>query len=248
VSSDEISGGFLNRHLIIRGGSRPALREREDGSWKLPDRLRDELKEMYRPPSGLKGILEKSMDEEDDNENIDDEPFDPEIKMAWGSGAKEIWFDIDAELLKETDPLRIDLFARVGEMTVRLATIVAFGRGSRTVDKVDMEWARALVKESTEGLHRDVLKYSINMQDFPGLCQRILELAYANFAKTKDRFIKRRLISRGCTNFLKKGADLKAALDHLVAAERLEFACRPAKGDKGGRSSDGYVLLEDDDD
>jgi hypothetical protein len=234
VSSKEISGGFLNRHLILRGDDRPKLRDRASDSWKLPGKLRDELREMYRPPR-VKVILDEKLD--DDHEDIDDEPFDPEIEMVWGIGAKQVWTDLVKELEEETDSVRRDLFARVGEMTIRFATIVAFGRHSMTVDRADMEWARALVMESAEGLHRDVLKYTVDMQDFPGLCQRIMELA------TPDRWISDRDLNRGCQNYLKKGADLDAALKHLVNAERLRREVRGG-GPKGGRSSPGFALCD----
>jgi hypothetical protein len=122
-------------------------------------------------------------------------------------------------------------------MTIRFATIVAFGRHSLTVDRADMEWARALVMESAEGLHRDVLKYTVDMQDFPGLCQRIVELA------TPSRWISTRDLKRRCQNYLKKGGDLEAAIKHLVDAERLKEEVRGG-GSKGGRSSPGFALLD----
>jgi hypothetical protein len=62
VSSREISGGFLNRHLILRGDDRPAVRERAPDSWKLPQGLKEELKGFYRPrpkPPVLDAVLSK---------------------------------------------------------------------------------------------------------------------------------------------------------------------------------------------
>jgi len=78
---------------------------------------------------------------------------------------------------------------------------------------------------------------NVDMQDFPGVCQRIMELA------TKDRWISVRDLNRGCQNFLKKGGDLGAALDYLVKAERLRVEVRGG-GPKGGRPSDGYALCD----
>jgi hypothetical protein len=239
VSSKEISGGFLNRHLILRGDDRPALRERAPDSWKLPPGLKEELKSFYRPrqkPSVLDTDVSK-IKKPEEQEDEDDKAFDPEIEMGWGAGAKQLWIDLDAGLQKETDNLRRELFARVGEMTIRFATIVAFGRHSLTVDRGDMEWASRLVMESAEALHRDVLKYTVDMQDFPGVCQRILELA------APHRWISTRDLNRGCLNYLKKGADLGAALDFLVKAERLRVEVRGG-GPKGGRPSSGYALCD----
>jgi hypothetical protein len=157
--------------------------------------------------------------------------------MGWGPGAKQIWIDLDERLQKETDNLRRELFARVGEMTIRFATIVAFGRHSLIVDRGDMEWAARMVLQSAEALHHDVLKYTVDLQDFPGVCQRIVELA------TPHRWISTRELKRGCLNFLKKGGDLDAAIKYLVDAERLRYEIRGG-GPKGGRSSPGYALCD----
>jgi hypothetical protein len=136
--------------------------------------------------------------------------------MAWGVGAKQVWTDLISQLREEPDDLRRNLFARVGEITIRIATIIAFGRGSLTVDQTDMEWARALTLESAESLHRDVLKYTVDMQDFPGLCQKILKLIAAN-----GGWMSKRDLRRGCQNLLKKGGDLDAAIEYLKGAERI---------------------------
>ena len=53
-------------------------------------------------------------------------------------------------------------------MTIRLATIIAFGRYSRTVDQLDMQLARELARESAETLHEGVLKYTEDPQSFAG--------------------------------------------------------------------------------
>jgi hypothetical protein len=84
------------------------------------------------------------------NEQLDDTSFEPEITMAWGAGAEQIWIDLTEELKGERDELRRNLFARVPEMTIHLATIIAFGRYSGTVDQLDMQLARELARESAE--------------------------------------------------------------------------------------------------
>jgi hypothetical protein len=242
VSFKQISGGLLNRHLIIRGDDRPPLQDRAKDSWKLPPGLEQELKAFYQPKMSFDEIMNSPLSEikkpgedEDDDEDEDDEAFDPEIRMAWGPGAKQVWIDLISQLREETDDLRRNLFARVGEISIRIATIIAFGRGSLTVDQIDMEWARALTLESAESLHRDVLKYTVDLQDFPGLCQKILKLAGAN-----GGWISKRDVRRGCQNFLKRGQDLDGAISYLIQAERLRLENRST----GGRPSPGYAICE----
>jgi hypothetical protein len=49
VSFKQISGGLLNRHLILRGDDRPPMQDRAEDSWKLTARLKQELKAFYKP-------------------------------------------------------------------------------------------------------------------------------------------------------------------------------------------------------
>jgi hypothetical protein len=242
VSFKQISGGLLNRHLILRGDDRPPLQDRAKDSWKLPPGVEQELKAFYQPrlkpklsAEEIKKMPISDFKEPGEDDDEDDEAFDPEIRMAWGVGAKQVWIDLISQLREEPDDLRRNLFARVGEITIRIATIIAFGRGSLTVDQIDMEWARALTLESAESLHRDVLKYTVDLQDFPGLCQKILKLAGAN-----DGWISTRDLRRGCQNFLKKGQNFGDAITYLIQAERLRSETRPT----GGRPSPGYAVCE----
>ena len=159
------------------------------------------------------------------------------ITMTWGSdAAKQIWVDLTAKLRNDPDELRRNLFARVPEMTIRIATIVAFSRGSHVVEETDMKWARALTLKSAETLHEGVLKYTVDPQGFAGLCQKILELAAED-----NGWISRRDLKRRCTTLIAKASDLDLAIKHLIEAERIRGVTRPP-GPKGGRPSDGYEL------
>jgi hypothetical protein len=219
VKFKQIAGGLLNRHLIIRGDDHPRLRTRADGAWKLPTKLKEELRALYKP--GKKSAAAA---------------FEPEIIMPWGSaGAERVWIELAAKLREEPDTLRSNLFSRVPEQMIRIANIEAFGRYSPTVDQADMEWASALAMESGETLHHDVLKYTIDLQDLPGLCQKILELVTAN-----GGWMGRRDLRRGCQNLPKKGGDLDGAIGFLMRAERIKEEERPT----GGRPSPGYALCE----
>jgi predicted DNA-binding protein len=235
ITFKQISGGLLNRHLILRGIERPLLQIRADGSWRLPEALKEELKEFYRPRPKPKAeeILEKDLEE------MDDWSFEPEVRMGWGVGAERIWIDLVNRLREERDPLRSNLFARVPEMMVRIATIIAFGRYSTTVDELDMKFARALALQSAESLHEDALKYMVDPQGFASLCQKILERTTAR----KDKFISFRDLKRECRILINKPGDLDAALKHLVEEERLRQVVR--QNPKGGKPSPGYALCEE---
>jgi hypothetical protein len=233
--SNRLPGGLLNRHLIIRGRDRPPLQTRADGSWMLPEALKEELKGFYRPRLKPKPA---ETAEEILAEDLDDWSFEPEVRMGWGAGAAQIWTGLVHGLQKERDSLRANLFARVPEMTVRIATIVAFGRYSTTVDELDMKLARALVLESAESLHEDVLKYTVDPQGFASLCQKIMDLA----TESDDKFISCRDLKRRCRTLLGKVGDIDGAIKHLIDEERLRKVVR--QNPKGGQPSPGYVLCD----
>jgi hypothetical protein len=232
LSLKQITGGLLNRHLIVRGQDSPSLQRRADNSWRLPAALKVELAGFYKPrlPSQTKEeILE---------ERLDDPSFEPEIRMTWGVGAEQIWTDLVKELRMERDEQRRNLFARVPEMTIRIATIVAFGRHSLTVDQADMKWARALALKSAETLYDGVCRYTVDPQGFAALCNKVVELAASN-----DGWITTRDLKRRFTTLIAKGGDLDAALKHLVEAERIRVEVR--QNPRGGKPSQGYALLKD---
>ena len=167
--------------------------------------------------------------------------------MSWGAGAEQIWTDLADELREERDELKCNLFARVPEMTVRIATIIAFGRYSLTVDQADMKLARALAMKSAETLHEGVLKYTIDPQGFAALCQKVIDFAAASPEKyqlgnVSFNFISIRDLKRKSTVLMGKGGDLDAVLKHLSEAERLRYVVR--QNPKGGQPSPGYVLCE----
>ena len=232
VRLTQIAGGLLNRHLIIRGEDRPPLQKRADGSWKVPAVLKQRLQALYqpRPKPATAATAEEAFKAAEDT-------FEPMVTMGWGSrAAEQIWGELVATLREEPDELRRNLFARVPEMTVRIATIVAYGRFSPTVDELDMLWARDWALKSAQTMHEGVLKYTVDPQDFAGLCQKILDLAAEG-----GGWISRRDLKRRCTTLIAKGSDLDFAIKHLVEAERIrELERQP--GSKGGRPSKGYEL------
>ena len=112
-------------------------------------------------------------------------------------------------------------------MTVRLASIVAFGRGSRTVDEPDMLWARAIAMRSAQDMYEAVLKHMEDPKSHNAMCQEILDM----LAESPDGFVSQRDIARKTRKYKAKGGDLKAALDQLKEEERIEFEIgRPLEG------------------
>ena len=96
--------------------------------------------------------------------------------MPWGTRAAETYFAFSRRLDKliDTDPRRDELSRRGAENAVRLATIVAVGRGSSTVDREDIEWAIKLAERSIEAAAGGIERYMREYLDFPKFCERLL--------------------------------------------------------------------------
>lgn len=236
LRSRQIVGGFFNRHLFIVGSDRPRKQDRTENSWKVPRVIEAQLKSLC-PGSTMDEILKKPGSEIRNPKDPPPkpEPINPEIRLNWGPGAKMVWDELDASLAPETDRLKKHLSARVADNTVRIASIVAFGRGSLIVEQTDMEWARAWALRSAQTMHENVLKYFEEPKTHSALCEEVLSLVRAS----PGGFISHRDVSRACRKYKSKGGDLDAAVKQLIDEEQIEEMTRPT----AGRSSKGYRLL-----
>ena len=233
--SRQIFGGFFNRHLYLIGDKRPPKQDPFPGN--VPPKLIAGLKALV-PHLGADAILKQPTSEikSPKDEKPISVPITAQVELRWGPGAKAVWDQLDL-LASEPDRMKQTMFARVSDMTVRLASIVAFGRGSKTVDEPDMLWARALTMRSAQDMYEAVLKHMEDPKSHNAMCQEILEM----FAESPDGFVSHRDIARKTRKYKTKGGDLKAALKQLKEEERIEMDTRKT----AGRSSSGYRLRQD---
>jgi hypothetical protein len=238
--SRQIFGGFFNRHLYLIGDKRAPKQDPVPGN--VPPLLAARLKALG-PPSSLDDILNRKASEIKSPKESKDEkpipvPITAQVELRWGPGAKAVWDQLDS-LASDSEPDRMKrtMFVRVSDMTVRLASIVAFGRGSRTVDEPDMLWARAITMRSAQDMYEAVLKHMEDPKSHNAMCQEILDM----FAESPDGFVSHRDIARKTRKYKAKGGDLKAALDQLKEEERIEVETRKT----AGRNSLGYRLRQD---
>jgi hypothetical protein len=102
----------------------------------------------------------------------------PERKaIGWGPGAEEVYFAFSAKMddFQATDKQRFELGMRTVENAVRLATIVAVGRGSKTVDAEDIRWGIRVSELALDTMCSDINKYIVEVLEFPRLCNRVFE-------------------------------------------------------------------------
>jgi hypothetical protein len=158
------------------------------------------------------------------------------VKLGWGVGAEEVYDRLNEEMVAEKDVRRERLGIRVAENAVRLATIVAIGRGSKTVDREDMVWAAALVRLSFEAAVGGVEKHVREYYEFPQFCDEVEAKIRLRGGQCSKRQLERDFRRHSRTGF-----ELGNALNQLVKEDRIK------QGDlrTRGRSSPGYRLVEE---
>lgn len=146
LENGAVADGTLNRFLIVEGERRPMRVKPAMPRDVVPQTIVDRLKEIY----GATGTMHAS--------RRNDVHFDPTmaetaiIDLRWGDGAERAWarYSEEVERLMLDDPAQADLRGRSAEMAIRIATIVAIGRGSRTVDADDVEYGMTMAHRSAE--------------------------------------------------------------------------------------------------
>ena len=126
----------------------------------------------------------------------------------------------------------VSFLARTAENAIRLATIVAIGRGSMTVNAADMSWARAFTMWATQRMAEGAGLYIADSD---------------NQAMAND--VKRSLKGKGkvIADLLRalghkyKAKDLEGVLNLMIEAEEITIE-RGATTSKGGQPPRWYTL------
>jgi hypothetical protein len=165
---DEIAGGFLNRCVIFDAGL-GGPRAKPKYSWEeLPAWLAQALKERAGvPASNTASVITKTQG-----------LLGPR-RLTWGAGAEGMWE-------REVDTIRVlpegrkrDIFARAPEIAVRLATTVAWWRGSEVVEVADWEWGWALAELSCQLVLKGANENMKVKREFDKICAHIKALLAA---------------------------------------------------------------------
>jgi hypothetical protein len=143
LKPSDLESGFANRLLILpfEGHQRPAERQTTAKSQEPPKSLIAELKKLDRRMPFAQRILKERPGAE---RSVP--PLPKRERMEWGEGAADVYLAFSRKMdeFEGIDRQRYELGMRAAENAVRLATIVAAGRGSQTVDCDDIKWAVAV--------------------------------------------------------------------------------------------------------
>jgi hypothetical protein len=232
----DLESGFANRLLILpfEGHRKAPEQSPAPGSKYPPPQLVAELRALpKRVEPTAKEILNAPADG-----SIRPKPS--LISIGWGRGAEEVYFAFSRKIdtLEGGDRQRYELSQRACENAVRLATIVAVGRGSATVDCEDIGWAIALAQRSLDAACGGVAKYMREHVDFPKFCDEVHEWIKAQEGGwASDRNLQRDFRMR-----IRNGFELRNVIEQLKREERIVDANRAAVGSRGPAAK-GYRVV-----
>jgi hypothetical protein len=218
LSPAEFDDGFVNRILLLPStGRRPPERLIPRTALVVPKELTAKLKALSP------GTLDRPMER-----LIQTDPID------WGPGATEVYLEYSREIDNLEDCGRageFNLAKRGAENAVRIATIIAGGRGSKIIEVPDIERGIAIAKVSVETSLGGKDRFLKTFLRFDQMCD---ELA----ATFKARgWISNRDIAREFGRKQQWVGVLERAKQHLIDEERIV-------SEERGRSP-GYRWRED---
>ena len=130
--SKEIVDGTLNRHLIIEEKVRPP-RQRNPSTEEFPKSLIDGLKKL--------ASIEKT-------------------RLGWDKGAEDLYEAEVARIEALTNETEANLWGRGPEQMVRLSSVLACCRLSKTIQRGDMEIAHEVVARRSQPLLKDGINHA----------------------------------------------------------------------------------------
>lgn len=162
----------------------------------------------------------------------------PMKRLGWGSGAEAAFLALENEMqLNASDERRYELQQRVAENAIRLASVIAAGRFSDTVDVIDVAWGERIARRSLQAVLAGMEKYAPQL-DYAETVTAIHEALLA----AEDNWISQRDINRRWGRSGKFGTLVPAALEQLQREGRIVPETRKPKN--GGRDSSGWKLVD----
>lgn len=220
----DVVNGFLNRFIVIDGGSRVAAVDPSASLRDIPPTLIAKLQSLYMLGSkagNLSGLCKNTA------------PDPGPLTIPWASAdAKDAYmtFVKDCEQRMDSDPDAEPFFARVAEIALRCATIRACGRSSVPVLALDdFQWGAELAWQSADRLKSDAERY---MTDPLGAAE-FERAVMRKISQAPHGEITLRKLHRAMQRHFRNANDLKQALDSLNRSGIVRMENRISSGPNG---------------
>jgi hypothetical protein len=217
--------GVLNRFMILASSVRPPERDPLVDPLEVPAGIRDKLVQLYSR-SGVLAAAQRNAP------HLDVRP----VALAWGADqAKELYGTLRDEVQERSDAdvIARPFLARVVETAIRVATIIAAGRFSPTVDYDDMAVGRDLALQSSEAMIRGAKDHMAETET-EASHNRIVRAIKASGGKLSKRDLLRTMRHL-------KARELDELIKSMIASETI-FEIRKEMTTAGGKPGFFYAL------
>jgi Protein of unknown function (DUF3987) len=229
IKPKDLESGFANRFMILpfEGVERPPEQKRPT-NWDVPP------KELVQ---GLKRLPKQKAHGFDLDAPSGKATLQRLDMMPWDAGAEDEYYQFSRRLdaLTKTNPRRDQIAKRGAENAVRLATNMASGRGSSTVDLEDIAWAIKFAERSIDAACGGYEKYMQEYLAFPKFCARVLAEI------TAHGWCSKRNLHRTFRKNERQGFELENAIGKLIKEERIKSVERTYRG----QTSPGWAITSD---
>jgi hypothetical protein len=216
--------GVLNRFMIVSAPTRTSERDPLYDPFNVPALIGDGLKRLYTRSGAIAASLRNAP-------TMDMKP----VVLNWGADqAKELYdtFRTEIEERSDADPTENAFLARTVETAIRIATIIAAGRFSNTVDYDDMQLGKELALTSAAFMIRGAREHMAETET-EAAGNRIVRTIKKHGGKISKRDLLRTM------RYLKKN-ELEPLLRSLMDAEVIaEIKKEPTTA--GGRPQFFYI-------
>lgn len=205
LTPEDLESGFANRLGILpfEGHRRPPEQDPPKGADVVPADLIADLKRLpvAGPIDALAGLRPQP------------------IKIDWQDAeARKVYLSLSREMdaLEIDNPKQYELGMRVCENAVRLATIMAVGRGAAVVSREDMAWAARLSQQSFEAACGGFDKYMTRFYSFPRMCEEFIKML-----EKSDGFLSNTKATQEFRNFQRFGNEFERVTRQLIEENRI---------------------------
>lgn len=229
MSGGSLEDGTLNRFITVGSAVRPPRKRPPPFDLHGAAALAKRLEAVYTAAGDFSGSWRNNPSM--NPENVEDGL----IELEWGTGAKERFEEISDDLEDRMfDPSVAPFITRVMEQSVRLATIVAIGKGSSLVSCHDLEWGYSLASQSATFMQVGFQEYGAETE-FEALTQRIVRTLKERGGRASHRDITRAIRTV-------KAKDIREALETLVDAGKIR-AVEQQSERRGGHKTYNYEVI-----
>jgi hypothetical protein len=158
-------------------------------------------------------------------------------RLRWGDGAEAIYREFEKGARLNADEEEREIWARAAEIATRNATVIAFFRGSETVDVEDFKWAVAVVVASTNQLQQGFKEYSKEDLDQADLVKRLREQFKRKIRLTRGQI--RKHLERSTNDYRK----IEWTIKHLEESGDIALDNNDGRFETRGRHTDTWRWL-----